>query len=154
SGFIPPLWRTALQHAPIYLGAEVKNPVALAAILTGAHRMVDEAAPGLVEWTSEEAIDGQAVSVIREAGGVPPDQAIAIRYAVANGAFMASLSRDALVAQLAAVKEGRGPKAAPLEKKTVPSMKGLDASAQAALDYAAADWLTKIAAALVEHAKL
>ncbi|HSI06136.1 MAG TPA: hypothetical protein VLC93_16740 [Myxococcota bacterium] len=153
-GFVPPVWRTALQRAPLYVGAEVRNPVALAALLTGARRMVEQAAPGLVEWTTEEPIDGQPVSVIREGGTTPADQRIAIRYATAHGAFMASLSRDALVAQLAALKEGRGPKAAASETKPVPSTKGLDASTQSAFDYAPASgkWLTKIVAGLIERA--
>lgn len=152
-GFVPPLWRVALQHAPIYVGAEVKNPVALAALLTGARRMVEESAPGLVEWTTEEPIDGQPVSVIREGGGTPPDQRLGIRYATAYGAFVASLTRDALAAQLQALKEGRGPKAAASETKPVPNTKGLDVSAQAAVDYAPADgkWLNKIVSAMVDH---
>ncbi len=153
-GFVPPVWRTALQRAPLYVGAEVRNPVALAALLTGARRMVEQAAPGLVEWTTEEAIDGQPVSVIREGGTLPADQRIAIRYATAHGAFMASLSRETLVAQLTALKEGRGPKAAASETKPVPNTKGLDASTQSAFDYAPADgrWVTKIVAALIERA--
>ena len=153
-GFVPPVWRTALLRAPLYVGAEVRNPVALAALLTGARRMVEQAAPGLVEWTTEEPIDGQPVSVIREGGTTPADQRIAIRYATAHGAFMASLTRETLVAQLAALAEGRGPKAAASETKPVPNTKGLDASTQSAIDYAPADgkWITKIVAALIERA--
>ncbi len=154
-GFVPPVWRTALQRAPLFVGAEVKNPVALAALLTGARRMVEQAAPGLVEWTTEDAIDGQPVSVIREGGATPADQRIAIRYTTAYGAFIASLSRETLVAQLSALKDGRGPKAAASETKPVPNTKGLDASTQSAVDYAPAEgkWLTKIVAGLLEQAQ-
>ncbi len=155
SGFIPPLWRTALQRAPIFVGADVKNPVALAALLTGARRAVEQAAPGLVEWATEEPIDGQPVSVIREMSEVAPEQRIAIRYSTINGVFMASLSRETLEKQFASIKAGRGPKAAPSETKQTPSTKSLEVSAQSAIDYAPADngWIAKIATALLERSQ-
>jgi hypothetical protein len=132
------------------VGAEIHSTAAFAALLTGLRRQVEQAAPGLVEWTSDQGIDGQPISVIREVSN--DGNRIAIYYAIANGTFVASFDRPTLAAQLRAVRDGRGPKGAASDTSDRPSATQLTTSAQSSFDYApkAGGWLTKIVAAFAE----
>ena len=81
---------------PVALYVEVRNPMRLAAFLTGLRGMVQSTAPGMLRWVNREHADRDYVAVVTEPAltrmGVPRE--VQLLYAMQDGYFLMTLNED------------------------------------------------------------
>ncbi len=129
-------------HIPLYVAAQVKNRVGLAAMLTAAHAFVDASAAGLVDWHAGAPYHGVETVTIEEkpAPGRKKELGGAtLHYAIPGDQLILSLDRATLEQQIDRVLAGEVATAA--------------APAQVALMLASLrvqGWLARTVAALLE----
>ena len=89
----------AIARLPVYVEAQVANPLGLAATLTALRRLVETSAPGLVAWTADAPYRGVAITRLtsqEQRGGFLPLPPLYVFYAAAGDRWIASLDRRAL----------------------------------------------------------
>ncbi len=110
---------------PLYVGAHVRDRLALAATLTAIKAFANSAAPGIVEWGEGGTFRDVPIVTLKEKLGEqrPGEKGIELQYAVAGDVFLASLDRGTLEQQIAAALDGKVPKPAkPAEGKAAQSI--------------------------------
>ncbi|MEM6296341.1 MAG: hypothetical protein AAGA54_34035 [Myxococcota bacterium] len=100
---------------PVYAAAHVRNPTALIVGLTAIRAMVNQVAPGMIQWGEDSkyrdypivriGIDPSAQADVREFA-----DAIALYYVQAEGTIVFALSSKVLEAIIDRIVDGRGPK--------------------------------------------
>lgn len=104
----PTTRKKVLSRIPLYLGAHVRDKLALAATLTALKGFVQSAAPGIVEWQTSDPYREVPIVRVREtlsaADGI---EGVAVHYAIPKDVLLFSLDRATLEAQIDAVLEGR-----------------------------------------------
>jgi hypothetical protein len=111
------LWRR-IGKFPVYAAAEVKNPAALVATLTGIRTMVNEVAPGMVEWG--EAARHRDLPIVRigigKSAPMLPNrdiaEAVALHYVQTGSAIVLALDVPTLQAVIDRMLDGKLPKGA------------------------------------------
>lgn len=131
-----------LAHLPVYLAAQVKSRVALAAMLTGARAFVEASAAGVVDWHAAAPYRGVETVTIEErprTGQSRELKGLALHYAIPGDEIVLTLDRATLEQQIDAVLAGRAPG------------KGTDAQVAVMVSPGAATgWLARTLAALLE----
>ncbi len=129
-----------ISRAPVYVGAQVANSVALAAFLTGLKKVASSAAPGMIRW--EESAHYRDIPVVR-VGTSPgsPEGDFAVHYAVYQDKFVLAVERATLEIQLDRILDGAWPAIAA----------GDDSDTQTAIEARlGSSWLAKSLLALSE----
>ncbi len=104
----PTTRKKVLSRIPLYLGAHVRDKLALAATLTALKGFVQSAAPGIVEWqTADPHRDVPIVRVRETLSAADGIEGVAVHYAIPKDVVLFSLDRATLEAQIDAVLEGR-----------------------------------------------
>jgi len=102
------------DRVPVYVGAHVREKLALAATLAALKGFVASAAPGVAEWSEGAAHRDVPTVLVREKLGETEGQrGIGLHYAIVKDVFVLSLDRGTLEQQIDAVLEGKVPQAAP-----------------------------------------
>ncbi len=134
-----------LNRVPLYVGAHIRNPIALVATLTAIRGFAESAAPGMVAWLDgpiHRKVKTVTVEVrLRDRGAPEP---FTIHYAIAGSAIIASLDEATLLSQIDAVLDDRAPREA---DHNAPD------TLQSHINFASqhpTSWLTRTALALVE----
>ncbi len=138
-----------LNHAPLYVGAEVRNPISLVATLTAIRAFAESAAPGMVEWKEgarHRNVKTVKIEVTLRGRNAPPDP-FAIHYAIADSAIIVALNEATLLQQVDRILDGHAPRP--------PARDGTDdeVAVQTHLGFAADrpdSWLIKVAQAMIE----
>jgi hypothetical protein len=152
------LWRV-LGRAPIWLAADVRNPLSLAATLAALRAKVEETAGDLVRWDTAGTYRGTKLVAIRPGpgaarelaseGGSPAD--LALYYATPRSTIVLSPDLGTLQEVIDLVLDGRGPRPPPSGPSGPSGPPGPEA--QAALDLALSEdapWLGRVLAGLLE----
>ncbi|MCA9546623.1 MAG: hypothetical protein KC613_19595 [Myxococcales bacterium] len=101
--------KKVINRMPLYAGAHVAQPLALAGALTALKALAQSAAPGMLTWEPTARYRDVDIVTVQEKFEGP---GIAVHYAVAKGVFLLAFERATLEAQLDAVLDGQIPKAA------------------------------------------
>ncbi len=98
-------------RAPVFVGAQVANPLGLAAALTALRTAVTTAAPGLVEWGEGGKHRDIPIVVVRgrSTRDAPADK-LALFYTTVDNVLLASLDRPTLQVLMDAVLDGKAPR--------------------------------------------
>lgn len=90
-----------LRELPLYVGAHIRNKLALAATLTALRKHMDTLAPGLLTWEQVEAWRDTPITRVREANALQSgEEPLALYYAIAGDVLLASLDRATLETQI------------------------------------------------------
>ncbi len=109
------LWRR-IGKFPVYAAAEVKNPAALVATLTGVRSMINEVAPGMVEWGEVSKHRDLPIVRVGMSKTMPmlPNRdiadAVALHYAQTGSAIVLALDVSTLEAVVDRMLDGKLPK--------------------------------------------
>lgn len=109
------MWRRVGKF-PIYAAAEVRNPLALVAALTALRGLVNQVAPGMIEWGEVEKHRDLAIVRVGVSKSAPmlPDReiadAIALHYLQTGSTFVLALNPETLKAVADRLLDGQGPK--------------------------------------------
>ncbi len=107
----PTIRKQVFARAPIYVGAHVRDKLALAATLTALKTFVESAAPGIVDWQRDGAWRDVPVVTVRETlSRQDGETGVAVYYAIVKDVLLLSLDRATLEMQMDAVLDGRTPK--------------------------------------------
>ena len=100
-----------LVDLPVYAGIEVRNLTAAVAFLAGARAIVDQAAPGSIQW-GEAGRERDVPFVAVRAGGAfaAETKDVALYYAFCKSALVLSLSESALRHRIDDCLDGRQPR--------------------------------------------
>jgi hypothetical protein len=96
-----------LGGLPVYAVIGLKSRVAAAVALTAARRMLEEAAPGAVEW--KPFAEHRGVQVVRILGR-ENDKELALYYAIAEDALLVTLNRSVMRSLIEQSVDGKLPK--------------------------------------------
>jgi hypothetical protein len=101
-----------LIELPVYAGVEVRNMTAAVAFLTGARAIVDQAAPGTIQW-GEAGRERDIPFVAVHAGSAIAEETkdVTLYYAFCKSALVLSLSESALRHRIDDCVDGRHPRA-------------------------------------------
>lgn len=109
------LWRRVGKF-PVYAAAEVRNPLALVAALTALRGLVNQVAPGMIEWGEVEKYRDLAIVRVGVSKSAPmlPDRdiadAIALHYLQTGSAIALALDPETLKSVADRLLDGQGPK--------------------------------------------
>ena len=118
-----------LGSIPVYALVDVRNPVALAGVLTALRSMVEDAAPGMVSWAQSEPYREQpVVSVVEQLSATRRQarQPLALHYTTVQGKLLLALQREVLEEQIDALLDGRAASLVPVESQPVGDLPALD----------------------------
>ncbi len=140
------LRKRVLNRLPIYVAAQVRNRLGLAATLAGLKAQLSQVGMDLVTWEPTTPYGDVSVVKIQETlSRKKVEEPLSLLYAVVDDVFLVSLDRPTLEAQIDAVRGGAVPKIA--ETRT--------AGPQAALAYRPArpdGYLNRTTLGMLEHA--
>ncbi len=95
-----------LQGLPVYLAVGLKSKLAAAVALTAARRMLEEAAPGAVEWAP--LAEHRSVQVVRILGTERGKQ-VALYYAIAGDSLLVTFNRSVMGSLIDQALDGKLP---------------------------------------------
>ncbi len=136
---------------PLYVGAHVRDRLALAATLAALKAFVNSAAPGVTKWGEGKPYREQQIVTVEETlGATESSSGIKVHYVIVKNVLLLSLERATLEAQIDAVLDGRVPAKVDQEKPPADA-----AQAILALRPGKADgWLAKTVLGLLERGAL
>jgi hypothetical protein len=140
------LRKRVLNRAPVYVAAQVRNRLSLAATLAGLKMQLASIGSDLATWGPTTAYRGVQIIKIEETlTRREVDEPLSLFYAIVDDVFVLSLDRPTLEAQIDAIRGGATPRVA----------KVTDAGPQATLSVRpanAAGYLNRTLLGLLEHA--
>jgi hypothetical protein len=96
--------KKVIDRIPVYVGAHIKQGLALAATLAALKGLAESAAPGMVTWGPDGAHrEIPIVTVAESIGG----EGISVHYATAKNVFLLALERAVLIEQIDLVLDGK-----------------------------------------------
>ncbi len=101
-----------LMQLPLLLTAEVKDPVALVAFLTGIRAVTNEMGLGTVRWTKDRHGDFETMTLEASEGFIGREPS-ALHYAIADHTLFVALRKDVLHRALDRVLDRRAPDSKP-----------------------------------------
>lgn len=122
----------ALDHFSGWLALEVQSQVGLAAFLGGIRQFLDQMAPNLVTWSTDDPYRETEITRIDVTFDRNAQQAASLHYTVIDGVFLMTFDRKTLEHRIDAVKAGYTPRPAPNLKDNSTAKTDKDTSSETA----------------------
>jgi hypothetical protein len=107
-------WLSSLVELPLYAGVEIHSRGAAAAFLAGARQMIEQAAPGVIDWREAGKHRDVPFVAIRAAAGSDESKSawhdLALYYAFCKSSLVLSLGEAALRRRIDECVDGRAPR--------------------------------------------
>lgn len=100
-----------LSRLPVFAAAQVDSPIVLASVLTGMKAYMQQAAPGMIEWSQSDTYREIPIVTIQEGqeAGAGMRFGLKIHYATVGDVFLVSFDRATLELQINQLLDGKGP---------------------------------------------